>query len=410
MRRFSCVPPINKNLQSTTFPTSAFAESCSIPVVPASVRASVPSTSLSRVSGDKALSLKSHTEVQQRGDKSCPAMHADLLLESWKAYTLTQIAGKPVSMRQAETAPVQRAGGGSVANNGKSAGASTISPSMHQGFLRKMVEASDSKDAPEFHPVSILVDSGSQQAPLCSTAVAQRLGVHGTFSSYAVQAGGQPLPIYDVGWCELGINGKSCRTRFKSATISPFDVILGESWLRQHRGVLDYADNTLWQKGAKGELTPLTFDLPLSNVPSHIVSGARVRRLERRHTPKMFSHQSYLQAVLDFAKELPEDGELEFDDIPGIASAERTSFSFVEDDVRIHLAHLPAAQVEEVVQRLRMFEEDVFETRTQPRPPPIREFDVSIAEKAGSSPPARRPYPVAPHHQPELDRQIKTLL
>ena len=155
MRRFSCVPPINKNLQSTTFPTSALAESCSIPVVPASVRASVPSTSLSRVSGDKALSLKSHTEVQQawsarcrrvanqhpgyqassdvalttsscpsafrqRGDKSCPAMHADLLLDSWKAYTLTQIAGKPVSTRQAETAPVQRAGGGRVTNKSKS--------------------------------------------------------------------------------------------------------------------------------------------------------------------------------------------------------------------------------------------------------------------------------------------------
>jgi hypothetical protein len=145
MRRFSCVPPINKNLQSTTFPTSALAESCSIPVVPASVRASVPSTSLSRVLADKALSLKSHTEVQQawsakcrrilhacssksvtttlkhanqhpghqassdvalttsscpsafrqRGDESCPAMHADLLLESWKAYTLTQIARSP---------------------------------------------------------------------------------------------------------------------------------------------------------------------------------------------------------------------------------------------------------------------------------------------------------------------------
>ena len=26
-----------------------------------------------------------------------------------------------------------------------------------------------------------------------------------------------------------------------------------------------------------------------------------------------------------------------------------------------------------------------------------------------SEPPARRPYPVAPHHQPELDRQVKAL-
>ena len=81
----------------------------------------------------------------------------------------------------------------------------------------------------------------------------------------------------------------------------------------------------------------------------HILSGARVRRLERRHTPKVFTHQAYLQDVLDFAKELPEDGELDLRDIPGIAPASRTSFSFVEDEVRVHPAHLPAAQVDEVV-------------------------------------------------------------
>jgi hypothetical protein len=55
------------------------------------------------------------------------------------------------------------------------------------------------------------------------------------------------------------------------------------------------------------------------------------------------------------AKELPEDGELDLSDIPAIAPASRTSFSFVEDEVRVHLAHLPAAQVDEVLQRLRRF-------------------------------------------------------
>ena len=34
---------------------------------------------------------------------------------------------------------------------------------------------------------------------------------------------------------------------------------------------------------------------------------------------------------------------------------------------------------------------------------------MPIVEKEGSEPPARRPYPVAPHHQPELDRQVKAL-
>ncbi len=120
--------------------------------------------------------------------------------------------------------------------------------------------------------------------------------------------------------------------------------------------------------------------------------------------------QSYLQAVLDFTMELPEDAELDLGDIPGITPSTHASFSFVEEEVRAQLAHLPEEQLDEIVSRLRAFEGDVFETRTQPRPPPIRPgFDVPIVEKEGSEPPARRPYPVAPHHQPELDRQVKAL-
>jgi hypothetical protein len=241
--------------------------------------------------------------------------------------------------------------------------------------------------------------------------VAQRLGATGKLSSFALQAGGQPLPIYNVGWCYLGINGRSCRTQFKSAALSPFDIILGESWLREHRGVLDYADNRLWQKDLQGNLRPLTFDLPDISTPAceTTFGGSRVRRLQRRHSA-VFSTQGYLQAVLDFTKELPEDAELDLGDIPGISPSERSSFSFVEEDVRVHLAYLPGVQIDAIVQRLREFEGDVFETRTQPRPPPVRPgFDVPIIEKAGSEPPARRPYPVAPHHQPELDRQVKAL-
>jgi hypothetical protein len=82
----------------------------------------------------------------------------------------------------------------------------------------------------------------------------------------------------------------------------------------------------------------------------------------------------------------------------------------VEEEVRTQLAHLPEAQLHVIVSRLCAFEDDVFETRTQPRPPPIRPgFDVPIVEKEGSEPPARRPYPVAPHHQQELDHQVKAL-
>ena len=111
------------------------------------------------------------------------------------------------------------------------------SPAVHTGFIRAIPELADNMAPTKYQEVSILVDSVSQQAPLCSTEVAERLGASGKLNSFALQAGGQPLPIYDVGWCDLGINGRSCRTYFKSAALSPFDIILGESWLKEHRGV-----------------------------------------------------------------------------------------------------------------------------------------------------------------------------
>jgi len=192
-----------------------------------------------------------------------------------------------------------------------------------------------------------------------------------------------------VGWCDLGINGRSCRTYLKSATLSLFDVILGESWLKEHRGVLDYADNRLWQKDPAGNLRPLTFDKPGIDMPPSEVNriGSRACHMRRRHASVAFSMQSYLQAVLDFTKELPEDVELDLGDIPGITPSARASFSFVEEEVRAQLTHLPEAQLDEIVSRLRAFEGDVFETRTQLRPPPIRPgFDVPIVEKEGSEP------------------------
>ena len=130
----------------------------------------------------------------------CPALHAALLLDSWKDYILAQDLGRPVSTAQDQKLPARRAvcfnaDGGNTSPLGSSA-----SPSQHRGFLRKAAGTFSSKAEEEFQEVSILVDSGSQQDPLCSTALAQRLGIQGTFNSYAVQAGGQPLPIYDVGW------------------------------------------------------------------------------------------------------------------------------------------------------------------------------------------------------------------
>ena len=90
-------------------------------------------------------------------------------------------------------------------SRGAPASSSLSSPSQHRGFLRKSAGLEGQE---VYQEVSIFVDSCSQQEQLCSTNITQSMGAKGRLSSFALQAGGQPLPIYDVGWCDLGINGK----------------------------------------------------------------------------------------------------------------------------------------------------------------------------------------------------------
>ena len=42
------------------------------------------------------------------------------------------------------------------------------------------------------------------------------------------------------------VNGLPVTESFLSAPLSHYDIILGESWLRHHRGIMDYAHDQLW--------------------------------------------------------------------------------------------------------------------------------------------------------------------
>ena len=98
------------------------------------------------------------------------------MLDSWHAYIMAQAPAPTLP-----ASPARRV----VCFNtdGRTAASGSISPAQYRGYLRK---TSGTGVVEEFQEVSILVDSGSQQEPLCSTALAQRLGLQGTFSSYAV--------------------------------------------------------------------------------------------------------------------------------------------------------------------------------------------------------------------------------
>ena len=115
---------------------------------------------------------------------------------------------------------------------------------------------------PAWDEARLLEDSRSEHPPLISTRIATQLGLEGQVVSAVTQANGAILPLSDVGCLQLSINGLPVTESFLSAPLSHYDIILGESWLRHHRGIMDYAHDQLWP----GQLlptgpVPLNFDI-----------------------------------------------------------------------------------------------------------------------------------------------------
>jgi len=160
----------------------------------------------------------------------------------------------------------------------------------------------------------------------------------------------------------------------------------------------------------------LGMDLDL--MPAH--TGAKTRHQESRHFQNGAFRCPGLHVLGDVAKELPEDEELNAyidAEIPGLNLTTERSFDFVEAEVRTQLSHLSRMKQDAIVSLLETYEPTVFETRTMPRLAPHRQWDLDITEEwdlditegiieEGTRPVAARPYPVAPQHLPELDRQI----
>ena len=100
---------------------------------------------------------------------------------------------------------------------------------------------------PSWDEARLLADSGSEHPPLISTRMDNQLGLEGHVVSTATQANGDVLPLLDLGSLELCINSLPITEQFLSAPLSHYDIILGESRLRHHRGIMDCAHDQLWQ-------------------------------------------------------------------------------------------------------------------------------------------------------------------
>ena len=141
-------------------------------------------------------------------------------------------------------------------------------------------------------------------------------------------------------------------------------------------------------------------------LPPH--TKARSRRQEARHFQTGEFRRAKVHMMGDVGKELPEDAELEnlVDmDIPGIVAPGERSFDFVEAEVQEQLSHL--SRQNEIL--LWGFLGHTNLRCEMPRLAPHRHWDLDITEMEGARPQAGRPYPVAPQHLPELNRQIEVL-
>jgi hypothetical protein len=323
--------------------------------------------------------------------------------------------------------------------------------SQYHGFVKGPVEKG-------WCPSKILVERGSQQPPLMSASLATEMGLSGIQVDGAECVNGDILLIYSVGSVNLDL-------KFYSADIHLYDVILGEDCLHHNRAILDYDSCQLLTRDGHDCVTPLRLNaLPSgeetgvksASVMSHTHQargllaggsagtlgadldrqvqeaqcvctdrkqdlrwkslGARARRTELR-----VAVRQALGAITGYVdKSLPEDEELELEDIPGShlpspstsppGSSTPSVFSFIDLEVNTNLAHMPADVREGVIQRLRTYEPTVFETRKLPRLTSRRGLDMDITEYSGARPVARRSYRVAPQHKAELNRQLDLLL
>jgi len=55
------------------------------------------------------------------------------------------------------------------------------------------------------------------------------------------------IPGVNIHPLHMGLNGRTVTENFLSAPLSHYDIILGESWLQENSGIMDYAHGQLWQ-------------------------------------------------------------------------------------------------------------------------------------------------------------------
>jgi len=140
---------------------------------------------------------------------------------------------------------------------------------------------------PTWERARLLVDSGSEHPPLISQSLADRMGLRGPLTGGSTQANGEYLPLYDVGQLHMGLNGRTVTDNFLSAPLSHYDIILGESWLQENSGIIDYTHGQLWQWTPTG-IQKMSFDaLPvdLNTQAGHPLGQHRILIPWIRSTP-----------------------------------------------------------------------------------------------------------------------------
>jgi gag-polyprotein putative aspartyl protease len=143
-----------------------------------------------------------------------------------------------------------------------------------------------------------LIDSGAT-GPFISPAFAARLGLHIRTDTTASIALADGTNVLSDGVCKatITIGSFRCKVEFTVTPLaSHYDVILGNSWLRQYKAILSYKDGTLTLfKGNKKFTLGKKHTVP-SPTP-HVPDGAPSHTTELPDAREVFAKKHCISAM-----------------------------------------------------------------------------------------------------------------
>lgn len=225
-----------------------------------------------------------------------------------------------------------------------------------------------------------MLDSGASAAAVLSTRFADAHGIRVTPNQSLTEcsitlANGSTADVRGEAKINLEIGGMRSKVQAVIADLAPpFDIILGQEWLKEHQARLDYGSEAVqFKKGGKRYTVQVNKRTPPPRSKTKpYLSSAQVMRSVRKGHVLMLAEVKHID-----------------DPTPGQPAQS-------EEDI----------QMEAAASRIKAEFSDVFVDELPPGLPPDREVPETIPLEAGARPQFRHAFRASPREKEEMQKQI----